>query len=72
MNVHTIRKRLSKNGPFVVRTSDGREYLIPPPEFVMVGRYNLVFENEEGGVDIIDPLHVVAIHRASSKGKNGK
>jgi hypothetical protein len=72
MNVQTIRKRLSKEGPFVVRTSDGQEYSVPHPEFVWVGRYNLVIEDEEGGIDVIDPIHVVAIHRAGSgQGKNG-
>ena len=73
MNVQTIRKRLSKEGPLVVRTSDGEKYLVPHPEFVWVGRFNLVIEDEQGGIDVIDPLHVVAIHRArTAKNKNGK
>ena len=63
MNVQTIRKRLSKEGPFIVRTSDGEKYTVPHPEFVWVGRYNVVIEDEQGGIDVIDPLHVVAIRR---------
>ena len=73
MNVQTIRKRLSKEGPFIVRTSDGEKYSVPLPEFVWVGRYNVVIEDEQGGIDVIDPLHVVAIRRVpAAKGKNEK
>lgn len=67
MNVQTIRRRLSKQAPFIVRTSDGQEYPVPHPEFVMVGRYNLILEEEDGGVEIIDPLHVVAISRGPAR-----
>ena len=70
MNVQTIRKRLSKAGPFLVRTSDGEQYQVLHPEFVWVGRHNLVIEDEKGGVDVIDPLHVVAIRRAPSTKAN--
>ncbi len=73
MNVQTIRKRLSEDGPFIVRTSDGEKYSVPHPEFVWVGRYNVVIEDEQGGIDVIDPLHVVAIRRVPAvKGKNEK
>lgn len=46
MNVETIRKRLSKQGPFVVRTSDGEQCNVLHSEFVLVGRHNLVIEDE--------------------------
>ncbi len=73
MNVETIRKRLSKEGPFIVKTSDGEQYSVLHLEFVLVGRYNLVIEDERGGIDVIDPLHVVAIRRGpSAKTKNSK
>ncbi|MBI2946239.1 MAG: hypothetical protein HYY23_01230 [Verrucomicrobia bacterium] len=73
MNVAAIRKRLSKQGPFIVRTSDGEQYVVHHPEFVLVGRHNLVIEDEQGGIDIIDPPHVVGIRRRSSnKPKNGR
>ena len=69
MNVQTIRKER----PFIVRTSYGEKYCVPHPEFVWVGRYNVVIEDEQGGTDVIDPLHVVEISRvASAKGKNEK
>ena len=73
MNIQTIRKRLSKEGPFIVRSSDGEKYTVPHPEFVWVGRYNVVIEDEQGGIDVIDPLHIVAIRRvAAAKSKNEK
>ena len=73
MNVETIRKRMSKQGPFIVRTSDGEQYTVLHPEFFWVGHHNLVIEDENGGVDVIDPLHVVAIRRApAAKTKNGE
>ena len=56
-----IREQIRGPGPFVVRTSDGKEYSVPHPEFVMVGRHNLVIENAKGVMDIIDPMHVVSI-----------
>lgn len=72
MNVELIRRRLSRGGPYIVRTSDGHEYPVPHPEFAHVGRQNVFIEEENGFVEIIDPLHVVAIRKApAGKGKNG-
>jgi len=70
MSVETIRRRLSKEGPLVVKTSDGEQYTVLHPEFVWVGRHNLVIDDEKGGIDVIDPLHVVAIRRAASAKAN--
>jgi hypothetical protein len=61
MNPELIREQIRGTGPFVLRTSDGKEFEVPHPEFVMVGRHNLVIENSKGVMDIIDPLHVVSI-----------
>ncbi|MCX8091967.1 MAG: hypothetical protein N3I86_13710 [Verrucomicrobiae bacterium] len=61
MNRESIRRQLSGGGPYIVRTSDGREFTVPHSEFVLVGRHNLVIENEDGAFDIIDPVHVVSI-----------
>lgn len=72
MNVDLIRKRLSRGGGHLIRTSDGREYRVPHPEFAMVGRHYVVIEEEDGFPEIIDPLHVVAIRKApSGKTSNG-
>ena len=72
MNLDLIRRRLSKGGPYSIRTSDGNEYSVPHPEFVLVGRHNVIIEESDGYVEIIDPLHVVAIRRTpAAKHKNG-
>ena len=61
MNRELIRQQLAGYGPFVIRTSDDKEYSAPHPEFVLIGRYNIIIEDEKGLLDIIDPLHVVSI-----------
>jgi hypothetical protein len=72
MNTEQIRKRLQGQGPHLLRTSDGREYLIPHPEFVFVGRHNVVIEDEAGMLEVIDPMHVVSIRSGTSrKPRNG-
>lgn len=65
MNTDLIRKRLRSQGPHVLRTSAGQEFHIPHPEFVLVGRRNVVIEDEEGQLEVIDPLHVVSIRGAA-------
>ena len=61
MNTEAIRKQITGPGPFLVRTSDGREYNVPHGEFVGFTRHYVMIEDEKGGIDIVDPLHVVAI-----------
>lgn len=56
----------------MLRTSDGQEFAIPHPEFVLVGRHNVVIEDEQGLLEVIDPLHVVSIRSMTPrKGRNG-
>jgi hypothetical protein len=61
MNRDLIRQQLIGSGQFIIRTSDGKEFPVPHPEFVLVGRHNVVIETENGFLDIVDPLHVVSI-----------
>ena len=61
MNRELIRQQLVGQGPFIIRTSDGKEFPVPHPEFVLIGRHNIVIEDQKGLLDIIDPLHVVSI-----------
>ena len=72
MNRQFIRHNLTGAGPFIIRTSDGKEYRVPHPEFVLVGKHNVVVEQPNGFLDIIDPLHVVSIRpgkkRAQTEG----
>lgn len=61
MNRQSIKEQLQGRGPFVVHTSDGKEFTVPHSEFVLIGRYNIVIENAKGAFDILDPLHIVSI-----------
>ena len=67
MNLEDIQKRLS-NGfkPFVIRTSAGREFPVPHKEFIMVTRRSVIVADEEGYVDILDPLHIASVREAGN------
>jgi hypothetical protein len=61
VNRDLIRQQLVGQRSLIIRTSDGKEFFVAHPEFVLVGRHNIVVESEQGLLDIIDPLHVVSI-----------
>jgi hypothetical protein len=62
MNVEKIRKRISGGfRPFVLQTSDGREYQIPHPEFIFLTRGDVIVVDGNGDIDILDPLHITSI-----------
>jgi len=67
MNRQLIRQHLTGQGPFLIRTSDGKQYRVPHPEFVLIGRYNIVVEHRNGFLDIFDPLHVVSVRPGPKK-----
>jgi hypothetical protein len=71
MNRESIRKQLRRPGSLVVRTSDGKEFPVPHPEFVLVGRVNVAIEDEAGAFDVIDPLHIVSV-RPTARHKQRK
>jgi hypothetical protein len=73
MNVEKIRKRLTGGfRPFTLRTSDGREFEVPHPEFIALGKSDVVVVDKEGGIDILDALHIVSIKTAKApKGAPG-
>lgn len=54
----------------MVRTSDGREYEVPHPEFVLIGNDWLALQDEEGEHVFLDSDHVVALKDLPVK-KNG-
>lgn len=71
MNLQQIRLRLSGGfRPFHLLTSDGREYAVRHPEFVMIGPRSLAVVDESGYIVTFDPLHIVAIRDMPRK-KNG-
>jgi hypothetical protein len=62
MNIEKIRRRVSGGfRPFVIRTSDGREYNVPHPEFLAIGKYDLAVVDKDGEINVLDPLHVVSL-----------
>jgi len=67
MNRELIRHHLTDGGSFVIRTSDGKEFSVPHSEFVLIGRRNIVVEQQNGFLDIIDPLHVVSIRPGAKR-----
>ena len=73
MSIEQIRKRVVGGfRPFVIRTSDGREFKVPHPEFVAIGKFLVAVVDHDGDIDTLDPLHIVSIRDLSGRGKNGK
>ena len=71
MNVERIRQRLSGGfKPFALRTSDGHEYMVRHPEFVLIGRHTLAVLDADREIVTLDPLHIVALKDLPVK-KNG-
>ena len=62
MTAAEIRKRIT-NGfqPFVIRTSDGREFKVPHPEFIMLAKYAVAVVDEDGDVNTIAYFHIASI-----------
>ena len=71
MNTETIKKQTSGAGPFIIRTSDGKEYHAPHSEFIGFTRHYMMVEDANGVLDIIDPMHVVAIRPVSKRRSRG-
>jgi len=70
MNIEKIRKRVTGGfQPFVLRTSDGRKYSVPHPEFIMFGKFEVAVVDRDGDIDLLDPLHIVSLK--SLTGRNG-
>lgn len=67
MTLEEVRKRLADGfRPFVIRTSDGREFPVPHKEFIFLTKRSVIVADKEGYVDILDPLHIASIREASS------
>lgn len=61
MNALTLKKHVSGPGPFLIRTSDRKQFKVPHGEFVGFTRHYMMIENEEGVLDIVDQMHVVSV-----------
>ena len=63
MSLEEIRRRVNDGfRPFVIRTSDGREFPAPHKEFVFLTKRSVVIADQEGYVDILDPLYIASLH----------
>lgn len=70
MNIEKIRKHLTGGfRPFTLRTSDGREFQVPHPEFIALGKTDVVVVDKRGDIHILEALHVVSLK--TPKSKNG-
>jgi hypothetical protein len=69
VNVHELKKRVSGGGflPFAIRTTDGQEFEIPHPEFILFGKYSIAIRDKSGFINNIDPLHVVSARELSRR-----
>ena len=68
MNVERIRKTLSGGfRPFAIRTSDGRDYEVPHPEFILIAPHEIGVVSKEGYIDTLAPFHIVSLRTVASK-----
>lgn len=68
MSIVEIRERLTDEfKPCRIETTNGREYLILHPDWVMIGSQSLAVMNKEGHIAWVAPEHVVAIREEPKK-----
>jgi len=61
MSVDELRKLTSVGfKPFTLFLTDGRTFHVPHHDFIALSRRVVVITDEEGLVDLIDPLHIVS------------
>lgn len=70
MNLDKIRKQLTGGfRPFVIRTSDGREFDVPHPEFIAVGKGDIAVVDKDGDINVLDSLHIVSLNSLKTPAK---
>jgi hypothetical protein len=61
VNLQELKKRLSGGfRPFAIRTTEGQEFEIPHPEFVLIGKFSIAVRDKQGFINNLDPLHIVS------------
>jgi hypothetical protein len=61
VNLQGLKKRLSGGfRPFAIRTTEGQEFEIPHPEFVLIGKFSIAVRDKQGFINNLDPLHIVS------------
>lgn len=72
MNLAELKKRLSSGfRPFAIRTTDGREFEIPHPEFMLIGKYSIAVRDKQGFISTLDPLHIISTRELSRRNGGG-
>ena len=73
IKVSDIRSRMTGGfQPFIVRTSDGREFKVPHPEFIALAPKAIAVVDGEGTINTIALLHISSIKDLVKPGKSGK
>ena len=68
VNIQELKKRLSGGfRPFAIRTTDGQEFAIPHPEFILIGKYSVAVLDKQGFINNLDPLHIVSARDLSRR-----
>jgi hypothetical protein len=68
--VAEVRKRLTSGfQPFLIRTSDGREFKVPHPEFIALGKYAVAVTDDEGVINTIALLHIASLKDLPVRGR---
>jgi hypothetical protein len=67
VNVQELKKKVSGGGfrPFSIRTTDGQQFEVPHPEFILIGKYSIAVLDKQGFINHIDPLHIVSARKLS-------
>jgi hypothetical protein len=66
--IQELKKRLIGGfRPFAIRTTDGQEFVIPHPEFIVIGKYSIAVLDKQGFINNLDPLHIVSARGLSRR-----
>ncbi|MDO8541247.1 MAG: hypothetical protein Q7S40_12485 [Opitutaceae bacterium] len=73
MSIAEIRKRVTGGfQPFVIRTSDGREFKVPHPEFIAIAPNAVAVVDDDGHINTIALLHISSIKDLVGRRKKPK
>jgi hypothetical protein len=69
VNVQELKRRVSGGGfrPFAIRTTDGQEFEVPHPEFILIGKYTIAIRDKQGFLNVVDPLLIVSARELSRR-----
>jgi hypothetical protein len=73
LNLKPLRDRLGPSfQPFTIRMSDGRNFDVPHPDFMAIGRGIVSVIDQDDGTHTLDALHILSINEAAPQpGPNG-